>query len=104
MAPGPIGEGLSIRPMPLVVRNSRSALPRSTTLVSPVTIATPQARAAWAMEATIRRRQASSSPSSRIQATLICWGRAPAMARSLAVPVMASWPMSPPGNSRGCTT
>ena len=81
-----------------------SALPRSTTLVSPVTIVSSQARAAAAIEATRRRSSSRGSPSSRIIATLRCRGRAPAIARSLAVPITARLPMSPPGNSSGCTT
>ena len=104
MRPGPIGSTAISRPMPLVVRKAPSALPRSTTLVSPVTTWTAQSVAAAATEARMRRSSASSSPSSRIRPRLRAQGRAPAMARSLQVPTTARRPMSPPGNSRGFTT
>ena len=51
-------------PMPAVLTNSRSAEPRSTTLVSPVTIRTPARAAAAAAEAVIARSSSSGSPSS----------------------------------------
>ncbi len=43
-------------PIPVVLMNRPSPLPFSTTLVSPVTIATPAAAAARAIEAATRRR------------------------------------------------
>ena len=54
-------------PMPAVLINSLSAAPRGTTLVSPVTMAIPAARAVSAMLATTASRVAISSPSSRIK-------------------------------------
>jgi hypothetical protein len=54
-------------PTPVVVMNTPSPLPRSTTLVSPVTIGTPAARAAAAIESTMRFRSASGRPSSRMK-------------------------------------
>jgi hypothetical protein len=49
-------------PMPAVLINSLSAAPRGTTLVSPVTMAIPAARAVSAMLATTASRVAISSP------------------------------------------
>ncbi len=66
--------------------NTPSALPRSTTLVSPVTIFTPASRAASPMLCAMRWRSASGKPSSRMKLAERCRGRAPAMARSLIVP------------------
>ena len=58
--------GLSRTPTPAVVMKHPSALPRGTTLVSPVTIWTPAAAAARAIESAIRRRSATPKPSSRM--------------------------------------
>ena len=55
-------------PTPEVVMKTWSPLPRSTTLVSPVTSATPASSHAARIEATIRLRSASGSPSSRMNA------------------------------------
>ena len=55
------------QPMPAVLMKMRSALPRSTTFVSPVTIRTPAARAVSAIEATMRRSVSNSRPSSRMK-------------------------------------
>src|SRR5258708_3203103 len=52
---------------PAVLMNRPSALPRCTTLVSPVTIETPAAEAASAIDETMRRRSAMGNPSSRIK-------------------------------------
>ena len=51
-------------PIPDVLTNSRSALPRPTTFVSPVTIRAPARAAAAAAEAVIARSSSSGSPSS----------------------------------------
>jgi hypothetical protein len=53
--------------MPVVAMNTPSALPRSTTLVSPVTTGTPAARAASPMLSAIRFRSASGKPSSMMK-------------------------------------
>src|SRR5262250_682766 len=91
-------------PTPLVVMKQPSALPRSTTLVSPVTRRTPAFLAAALIESTMRASSASGNPSSRMKAALRYRGRAPAMARSFTVPLTASTPMSPPGKKSGVTT
>ena len=90
--------------MPLVHRYIPSAAPRSTTLVSPPTISTPAARAAAAIASISARRTAASSPSSRIIETVSASGLAPAIARSLTVPLTASSPILPPGTRSGLTT
>ena len=72
--------------MPVVVMYTPSPLPRSTTLVSPVTICTPAARAASVIDATIRRSASMANPSSRMKAALRYSGRAPPTARSFTVP------------------
>ena len=81
-----------------------SAAPRSTTLVSPATISTPAASAAVAIASTSAFNVCASRPSSRISETVSANGRAPAMARSLAVPLTASSPIEPPGKRSGLTT
>ena len=86
-----------IRPTPAVEMYMPSAAPRSTTLVSPVTIETPAAAAASAMSATIPRSESMEKPSSRTKAADRASGRAPSMARSLTVPCTARWPTEPPG-------
>ena len=58
------------QPMPAVLMKMPSPLPRSTTLVSPVTIRTPASRAASAIEATTRRSVSIGSPSSRMKPAL----------------------------------
>ena len=93
-----------MRPTPDVVTKSPSALPRSTTLVSPATTATPAFSAARAIDRAIRRRSAIGKPSSITNAALNQSGSAPATARSLTVPLTASSPMSPPGKNSGLTT
>src|SRR4051812_1315062 len=87
----------SRRPMPVVQTYMPSAWPRSTTFVSPVTTVTPAASAAAAIAATSKRRSSEDRPSSRISARLRASGRAPAIARSLTVPLTASSPIEPPG-------
>ncbi len=92
------------RPTPDVLMKIPSPLPRSTTLVSPVTIGTSAAFAVSAMERTTRCSTSMLSPSSRIKPALRYSGLAPHMARSLIVPFTARLPMSPPGKNSGRTT
>ena len=54
-------------PTQLVLMNTPSPLPRSTTLVSPVTTGTPASRAAAAMLSTTRCNCDSAKPSSRMK-------------------------------------
>ena len=91
-------------PTPVVARYIWSAWPRSTTLVSPDTISTPAAVAARAIASTSARSTSASRPSSRIIASVSASGRAPAIARSLTVPLTASSPIEPPGKRSGLTT
>ena len=74
-----------------------SPLPRSTTFVSPVTMETPAAFAASAIDRVILQRSSIGSPSSRMSAEERASGRAPHIARSFTVPWTAREPMSPPG-------
>ena len=90
--------------MPAVLMKSPSPLPRSTTLVSPVTIGTPAAPRPRRIDATTRRSVSIGRPSSRMKPALRYSGRAPHIARSLTVPFTASVPMSPPGKNSGRTT
>ena len=93
------------RPTPAVVTKRPSALPRSTTLVSPATTATPAASRPRAPSTrAMRRRSSSGKPSSITNPALSQSGSAPATARSLTVPLTASSPMSPPGKKSGLTT
>jgi hypothetical protein len=78
-----------------------SPLPRSTTLVSPVTMATPAAAAAAPHGGHDARRVVDRQPSSRMKPAESASGRAPHMARSFTVPWTASEPMSPPGKKSG---
>ena len=57
-----------------------------------------------AIASTSARRTSASRPSSRIIETVSASGRAPAMARSLTVPLTASSPIDPPGKRSGLTT
>ncbi len=84
--------------------NTPSPLPLSTTLVSPVTIWTPQSAAARPSDAVMRRSVSMEKPSSMMNAALRNNGVAPPMARSFTVPCTASDPMSPPGKKSGFTT
>ena len=93
-----------MRPTPAVVTKRPSALPRSTTFVSPATTGTPACSAARAIDWAIRRRSSSGKPSSITKAAESHSGSAPATARSLTVPFTASSPMSPPGKKSGLTT
>ena len=88
-------------PTPVVVMNTPSPLPCSTTLVSPVTMGTPASRAAAAIDSTMRFRSASGKPSSRMKLALRYSGAAPSIATSLTVPCTARQPMSPPGKNSG---
>ncbi len=94
----------TISPTPVVVMKSPSAAPRSTTLVSPVTIGTPASRAVAAMLAQTARSSSRAKPSSMTKAAASASGRAAAVARSLTVPATERRPMSPPGKVSGCTT
>ena len=91
-------------PTPVVVMNTPSPLPCSTTLVSPVTTGTPASRDASAMDSTMRRRSASGNPSSSTKPAARYSGRAPITATSLIVPWTERHPMSPPGKNSGDTT
>ena len=91
-------------PMPVVLMKMPSALPRSTTLVSPVTMGTPTAAAASRMDNAMRHKSAMAKPSSRMNAVERLSGRAPHMARSFTVPCTASEPMLPPGKKIGLMT
>jgi fused signal recognition particle receptor len=88
-------------PTPVVLMKTPSPLPRSTTLVSPVTMGTPASRAAAAIESTMRLRSASGKPSSRMKLAARYSGVAPSMATSLTVPCTDRQPMSPPGKNSG---
>ncbi len=90
--------------MPAVVTNSPSALPCSTTFVSPVTRTTPARSHASAIAAATAPSTSRSSPSSRISAADRNNGRAPIIARSFTVPFTASSPMFEPGKNFGVTT
>ncbi len=81
-----------------------SQAPRSTTLVSPVTIGTPTSRAVSAMLAQMAFKLSRANPSSMMKAAASASGRAAAVARSFTVPATARRPMSPPGKVSGCTT
>ena len=94
----------SLRPSPVVVMYIPSAWPRSTTLVSPPTIRTPAASAARAIASTSALSVSASRPSSRIRESVRASGSAPAIARSLTVPLTASSPIEPPGKRSGLTT
>ena len=61
-------------------------------------------RAAAPIDETMRRRSATGNPSSITKPAVSQRGCAPAIARSLTVPLTASSPIEPPGNSSGCTT
>ena len=92
------------QPMPVVVIKTPSALPRSTTLVSPATTGTPAAREAAPMDRTIFSNNATSKPSSMMNPAVSDSGSAPMTATSLTVPCTANWPISPPGKNKGVTT
>ena len=91
-------------PTPVVVMKMPSPLPRSTTLVSPVTTGTPAALAACAIDSTIRARSPNAKPSSRIKPAARYSGVAPITATSLSVPCTDRQPISPPGKNSGDTT
>ena len=91
-------------PMPAVFTYTWSPWPASTTLVSPVTMLTPAARAASPMSWATRPITDSSVPSSSTKPQERYAGTAPLMARSLRVPFTARWPIEPPGKNSGRTT
>ena len=90
--------------MPVVVMYMLSALPCSTTLVSPPTMATPARRAAFAMARTSASSTGVGSPASSTKVTTSASARAPETARSFTVPFTASSPIEPPGKRSGLTT
>src|SRR5664279_4513545 len=94
----------STTPIPAVLTKMPSPFPLSTTLVSPVTSCTFASTAVIRMDSTTRRNDSMGKPSSNMNAELRYSGRAPHMARSLTVPLMASGPISPPGKNNGLTT
>ncbi len=96
--------GTTTSPTPVVVMNRPSQAPRSTTLVSPVTMSTPASAAVAAIEAHSSRRSPTGKPSSMTKAAARASGRAAAVARSFTVPATARRPMSPPGKRSGRTT
>ena len=89
--------------MPAVLTKSLSQAPLGTTLVSPVTMATPADAADLAMSAATRSRRSRESPSSSTKAQVRYFGQAPSMATSFTVPCTARVPMLPPGKKRGVT-
>ena len=91
-------------PIPAVLIYSLSTFPRSTTLVSPVTMLTPASAAVRLIDVMILSRSAIASPSSMMREREMYSGRAPDIARSFTVPQTASLPMSPPGKKIGSTT
>ncbi len=74
-----------------------SQAPRSTTLVSPVTIGTPASSAVSRIVRQIARSSSRAKPSSMMKAAASASGRAAAVARSFTVPATERRPMSPPG-------
>src|SRR5689334_7875005 len=101
---GPRRSRASTSPSPAVVMYIPSALPCSTTLVSPPTTATPARRAAAAMARVSVSSTSAESPASRMSETRSATGCAPETARSFSVPFTASSPIDPPGKRSGCTT
>ena len=91
------------RPTPAVVMYRPSAAPRSTTLVSPVTMARRRRRRIGHVGddlAQLVDREALFDTRRPPTATRA----APSTARSLTVPCTARWPIEPPGKRSGCTT
>ena len=83
-SPAPRCACAGTRPMPAVVMYRPSALPRSTTFVSPVAIGTPASRVPpRRAEPMQRSSSATSRPSSRISAAESASGRAPQTARQV---------------------
>ena len=81
-----------------------SAMPCSTTFVSPPTIGTPALRAAIAIASISLSSALAGNPASRINVAISASGRAAETARSLTVPFTASSPIEPPGKRSGLTT
>gem|GEM_PF-6152435 len=90
-------------PTPLVLIMNCCTAPRSTTLVSPVTIGTPALFATRAMDRTITSMVSTENPSSRMNPADNANGRAPTTDTSLIVPHTESDPISPPGKINGDT-
>src|SRR3989338_967661 len=91
-------------PTPVVLMNIPSALPFSTTLVSPVTTITSASLQALEIDLTILAKSAIRNPSSIMKERLSISGLAPHIARSFTVPCTDRLPMSPPGKNMGFTT
>lgn len=90
--------------MPQLLMYMPSALPCSTTLVSPPAMTTPARRAADAMARTSASRVSVGRPASRTKVTIRVSAWAPETARSFTVPFTANSPIEPPGKRRGFTT
>ena len=104
-AAAPDTPGRKTSPTPAVVMKTLSAEPLGTTLVSPVTMATPASAAVCTHGlGNDPARVSISRPSSRMKEADSTRGRAAAVSRSFTVPATANRPMSPPGKNRGSTT
>ena len=103
-AAAPDTPGSRTSPTPAVVMKTLSAEPLGTTLVSPVTMATPASAAVRRMDSAMVLNVSISRPSSKMKDADNTRGRAAAVSRSFTVPATASRPMSPPGKKRGSTT
>ncbi len=90
-------------PIPVVVTYMRSALPCSTTLVSPPAIARLRA-GRLSHGANFGFQDLGGKASFKHKSDNDCLGLAPETARSLTVPLTASSPIEPPGKARGLTT
>ena len=96
--------GAGTTPTPVVVMNTPSPLPCSTTLVSPVTTGTPALappRPSIDDALQLGEREAFFEDEARRSGQS---GAAPIIATSLSVPCTARQPMSPPGKNSGETT
>ncbi len=91
-------------PTPVVLMYILSALPCSTTLVSPPTMETPALRAASAMARISASSTLVGNPSSNTNVATKALPMAPETARSFIVPFTARSPIEPPGNWIGLTT
>ena len=103
-AAAPDTPGKRTSPTPAVVMKTLSAEPLGTTLVSPVTMATPASAAVACMDSAMVRKVSISRPSSRMKEADSTRGRAAAVSRSFTVPATAKRPISPPGKKMGSTT
>jgi len=90
--------------MPKVETYMPSALPCSTTFVSPPMIETPALRAAIAIASISLSSALVGKPDSRMSVAIKAIGRAADTAKSFNVPLTASSPIEPPGKRSGRTT